>query len=171
MIRFLDRTKCKSYWRIHYTARERKWCVLSVKYGLSDIPLMFWSVPHLQFWYFFDRLSANYRCAWRGPLPICFFVCDLFTFGQNFTAQCPRCQIGYFCGKNLPCSNCRIAKINIFLVCLDLNTLRQIFLEIAWQNWPFKIGLSLLEFKHLLVDSGSIVQWGLRVSLVSWGRK
>ena len=26
---------------------------------------------------------------------------------------------------------------------------------------------SLLEFKHLLVDNGSIVQWGLRVSLVS----
>ena len=36
--------------------------------------------------------------------------------------------------------------------------LRQIFLEIAWQNWLSKIGLSLLDFKQLLVDSGSIVQ-------------
>ena len=42
---------------------------------------------------------------------------------------------------------------------LDPNTLRQIFLEIAWQNWPFKIGLNLLDFKQLLVDSESIVQW------------
>ena len=37
---------------------------------------------------------------------------------------------------------------NISLGCLDPSTLRQIFLEIAWQNWPFKIGLSLLDFKQ-----------------------
>ena len=36
--------------------------------------------------------------------------------------------------------------------------LREIFLEISWQNWPFKIGLSLVDFKQLLVDSESIVQ-------------
>ena len=38
--------------------------------------------------------------------------------------------------------------------------LGQIFLEIALQNWPFKIGLSLLDFKQLLVDSGIIVHCG-----------
>ena len=43
------------------------------------------------------------------------------------------------------------------LGCFDPNTLSQMFLEIAWQNWPFKIGLSLRDFKQLLVDSGSIV--------------
>ena len=42
--------------------------------------------------------------------------------------------------------------------CLDPSTLRQIFLEIARQNWPFEIGLSFLDFKQLLVDSGNIVQ-------------
>ena len=52
----------------------------------------------------------------------------------------------------------RITKTNISLGCLDPSTLRHIFLEIAWQNWPFKIGLSLLDFKQLLVDSGSILQ-------------
>ena len=30
-------------------------------------------------------------------------------------------------------------------------------MEISRQNWPFKIGLSLFEFKQLLVDSGTIV--------------
>ena len=44
------------------------------------------------------------------------------------------------------------------LGCLDPNKLRPIFLEIAWQNWPFKIGLSLLDFKQLLVNNGIIVQ-------------
>ena len=45
--------------------------------------------------------------------------------------------------------------------------LRQIFLEIAWQNWPFKIGLSLLDFKQLLVDSGTIVHWWLTLVRVT----
>ena len=35
-----------------------------------------------------------------------------------------------------------------------------IFLEITWQNWPFKIGLSLFDLKQLLVDNGIIVHWG-----------
>ena len=51
-----------------------------------------------------------------------------------------------------------MGKTNISLSCFDPNTLRQIFLEIVWQNWPFKIGLSLFDFKQFLVDSGSIVQ-------------
>ena len=50
-----------------------------------------------------------------------------------------------------------MTKTNISLGCLDPSTLRPIFLEIAWQNWPLKIALSLLDFKQLLVDSGSIV--------------
>ena len=33
------------------------------------------------------------------------------------------------------------------------------FLEIAWQNKQFKISLSLLDFKQLLLDNGDIVQW------------
>ena len=41
---------------------------------------------------------------------------------------------------------------------IDPSTLRQIFLEIAWQNWPFKISLGLLDFKEFLVDTGTIVQ-------------
>ena len=36
--------------------------------------------------------------------------------------------------------------------------LRQFFLEISRQNWPFKIGLSLFDFKQLIFDSGNIVQ-------------
>ena len=32
------------------------------------------------------------------------------------------------------------------------------FLEIAWQNKQFKISLSLLDFKQLLLDNGDIVQ-------------
>ena len=48
-------------------------------------------------------------------------------------------------------------KNQYFSGCLDPNKLRPIFLEIAWQNWPFKIGLSLFDFKQLLVDSGIIV--------------
>ena len=63
---------------------------------------------------------------------------------------------GAFCPK-LEFENHK--KNNISLSCLDPNTLRQIFLEISWQNWPFKIGLSLFDFKQLLVDSGTIVQW------------
>ena len=35
---------------------------------------------------------------------------------------------------------------------------KPIFLEIVWQNWPFKIGLSLFDFMQILVvDSGTIV--------------
>ena len=33
------------------------------------------------------------------------------------------------------------------------------FLEIAWQNKQFKISLSLLDFKQLLLDNGDIVHW------------
>ena len=49
---------------------------------------------------------------------------------------------------------------NISHGCLDPNTLRQIFLEIALQNLPSKIGLSLFDFQQLLVYSESIVQYG-----------
>ena len=86
-------------------------------------------------------------------------------------AQCSRCQLGCSCGQNFPCilgscyrsivSKIRVwksQKNNIFHGCLDPSTLRQIFLEIAWQNGPFGIGLSLLDFKQLLFDSGTIVQ-------------
>jgi hypothetical protein len=59
-----------------------------------------------------------------------------------------------------------ITKTNISLVCLDSNTLRQIFLEIAWQHWQFKISLSLFDFKQLLLDNGDIVHWELWVA--SW---
>ena len=44
-----------------------------------------------------------------------------------------------------------------------------IFLEIAWQDWPFKIGLSLFDFKQLLVNSGIIVHW--TKSSRSWEQK
>ena len=54
----------------------------------------------------------------------------------------------------------RITKTNISLGCLDPNTLKQIFLEIAWQNWYFKIGLSLFDFQQLLFDNGNIVHCG-----------
>ena len=40
-------------------------------------------------------------------------------------------------------------------------------MEIAWQNWPFKIGLGLFDLKQLLVDSGIIVHWNEKVTLIS----
>ena len=100
------------------------------------------------------------------------------------SAQWSRCQLGWSCGQNFPwilgsCYRSIVSKIrvwksqknNISHGGLDPNTLRQIFLEIARQNWPFKIGLSLLDFKHILVDSGSIVQcsqtnWA--ISTICW---
>ena len=44
-----------------------------------------------------------------------------------------------------------------YLVAL-IQMLTQIFLEIAWQNWHFKIGLSLFDLKQPLLDNGNIVQ-------------
>ena len=76
------------------------------------------------------------------------------------TAQCSRCQLGCSGSQNFPCNlgSCyRSILSEIGVGCLDPNTLRETFLEIAWQNWPFKIGLSLFDFKQLLVGSGSIV--------------
>ena len=68
------------------------------------------------------------------------------------TAQWSRCQLRCSCSQNFPCklgscyrsilSEIRVwksQKNNISLGCLDPNTLRQIFLEISWQNWPFKM--------------------------------
>ena len=49
----------------------------------------------------------------------------------------------------------------------DIWSILTLILEIAWQNWQFKIGLSLLDFKQLLVDSGTIVQW-VNLSVFSW---
>ena len=90
------------------------------------------------------------------------------------SAQWSRCHLEYSCGHNFPCilgscyrsilSKSRVwksQKTNISHGCLDPNTLRQIFLDIAWQNWPFKIGLSLFDFKQILVDSGTIVHCDL----------
>ena len=91
----------------------------------------------------------------------------------QYSAQWSRCQLGCSCSQNFPCklgscyrsilSEIRVwksQKNNISLGCLDPNTLRQIFLEISRQNWPFKIGLSLFDFKQLLVESGTIVHCG-----------
>ena len=86
------------------------------------------------------------------------------------SAQCSRCQLGCSGTQNFPCisGNCyrsilseirvwKSQKNNISHGCLDPSTIRQIFLENAWQNWPFQIGLSLLDFKQILVNSGTIV--------------
>ena len=73
-------------------------------------------------------------------------------------AQCPRCQGS--CYRSILCSKwrIRITKPMISLGCFDPNTLRQIFLEIAWQSWHFNISLSLFDWKELLFDSRNVVQ-------------
>ena len=74
-------------------------------------------------------------------------------------AQCSSCQLG--CYRSI-LSEIRVwssQKLIFLMVPHIKSTLRQIYLEIAWQNWPFKIGLSLFDFKQLLVDSGIIVHW------------
>ena len=45
------------------------------------------------------------------------------------------------------------------------------FLEITWQNWQFKIGLSLFDFKQLLLDNGDIVQCRGRHSASEYGSR
>jgi len=55
---------------------------------------------------------------------------------------------------------------NISLDCLDPSIIKANIFENTWQNWPFKIGLGLLDFKPLLVDSGTIVQCNEKI--ISW---
>ena len=47
-------------------------------------------------------------------------------------------------------------------ICFSVSPFR-IFLEIAWQNWHFEIGLSLFDFKQLLFDSRNIEHCGSHV--------
>jgi len=86
------------------------------------------------------------------------------------SVQCSRCQLGCSTSQNFPCISGNSYRSILSEIDFE-NHKKQYFswllrsqhiktnnLEIAWQNWPFKIGLSLLHFKQLLVDSGSIVQ-------------
>ena len=96
---------------------------------------------------FLRRVRANKKGRWLGR------VAEKMVLPRGVrhcTAQWSRCQLGCSCSQNFPCkfgscnrsilSEIRVwksQKNNISLGCLDLNTLRQIFLENAWQNWPF----------------------------------
>ena len=96
----------------------------------------------------------------------------------QYSAQWSSCQLGCSCSQNFPCklgscyrsilSEIRVwksQKNNISHGCFDLNTLRQIFLEIAWQNWHFRIGLSLFDSK---LDNGNIVHWMISVMILNY---
>ena len=76
------------------------------------------------------------------------------------TAKCSSCQLGCSDSRNFPC--------------ISGSCYRSILSEIAGQNWPFEIGLSLLDFKQLLVNSGALgillllfFYWALGYSLIT----
>ena len=81
-----------------------------------------------------------------------------------YIAQCPRSQEGCPCSKNLPAViTIKYAPMLQILPGVSENPplvskhVRTNIFGNAWQNWHFRIGLTLFDLKQLLLDNGNIV--------------